>query len=517
MKTRKIQYFLLIFGLICLIVSFLTNLGFVESNFPLYYQSNQITAFQNDGFRLKSAAMGCFALLMAVVFIRFEGQLLKLPRKLEKLPLIWILIGTGVALIAMAITTNFIFFNPPKISQDAAVFEHAGWLMPQGARPYLNFWDPKPPLVFEIMVLLALIAQGNMLLIHFLSVLLTGGAVLGILVFTYLISIEITKNKLASVIGTLVLLTFPGFYTLAARGFHPKYMMMLLGLAGIYLQLKKRSAFLSGILAAASAFFWLPGIIFVFLTFGLSVSLAEARSPKRTIFGILLSSLIILIPIFVWGVFKPMLIEVVLVPFSVPENQTFYNRITSFLTYLGVWGLPPILFGSAGLLIPMIKRKDLRINWWILPSGAWFFIQLMFFDFDSFPDMFMTLLFCAFGMSLLLDWMLPQEKLRPAVIIVGALVLIPLIFKGSWWGIREIIYKPDKIFLDSGDHLVKDYEVPPRMVQIYWNKEQPDSCHYRLSDMELQWMSKTGQTGNELLCGQIDILDYLFQSPPPIY
>jgi hypothetical protein len=92
------------------------------------------------------------------------------------------------------------------------------------------------------------------------------------------------------------------------------------------------------------------------------------------------------------------------------------------------------------------------------------------------------------------------------------LVLIPLSFKGAWWGFQEIIYRPDKVFLDSGDHLANDYEVPPRMVQIYWNKEKPDRCHYRLSEMELQWMKETDQTGTELLCGDLDLLDYLFQS-----
>ena len=511
MKTRKIQSILLLFGMIWLSISLLASTEFVESNFSLYYQSSQITAIQIDSFRLKSAAMGFFFLLTAVVFLRFEDTVLKLPGKLERLPLTWILVGTGIFLVGMAIVINFIYFHPPKITEDAALFEHAGWLMTQGARPYLDFWDPKPPLVFEITLILAVISQGNMLLIHFLSVLFTGAAVVGILVINYLISYEITRNKLSSVIGSLVLLTLPGFYTLAARGFHPKYLMMLCGLAGVYLQLKQRSAFLSGVLAAASAFFWLPGTIFVIFTMGLSVTQSKYRHPGQTLLGLMIGSLIILIPIFNWRVFEPMLVEVVLVPFSLPENQTFYDRLSRIFTFLGMWGIPPILLGFAGSLIPVIQRKDWAKSWWILAGGTWFSIQLMFIDFDSFPDMFVAMLFCALGMSLLLDWMLSRENSRPVVLIITALVLIPLVFKGAWWGIQEITYRPDKVFLDTGDHLAEDYEIPPRMVQIYWNKERPDSCHYRLSPMELQWMNKTGQTGNELLCGQLDVIDYLLR------
>ena len=510
MNTRKIQYFLISIGIFCLVISLTITPDFIKGSLSSFYQSNQISIDQVHIFQIKLAAMGCLYLLLAIGFYLNQNSFRLLQEKLNNLPLKSIFIGIVIIFCIFPLFVNFLVFDPPKMTQDAAVFEHAGWFMTQGAKPYLDFWDPKPPLVFETTLLLAFFAQGNVYLIHLFSVLLTSCAIIGILLLTESINFHLTENRLASVLGALVLLTVPGFYTLASRGFHPKYLMILCGLAAIYLQIKKRKPFLSGALAAASTTFWLPGGVFLLITLGLSVQKTRYKVLLSTILGITITGLLILVPIFIWGVFEPMLVEVIFVPFTVSETQTVMDRIIRLISDLGIWGLLPVVLGLIGIFIPLKDQQSYKTNWWIIAGGVWFGFQILLIDYDHFPDMFVFLLFCSLGMCFFLDWTIVQKKSSPILILAALLILIPVLFKGFNWGFQEIVFKPDRISLAAQEDRPEGYDEAPEIVRIFWNKELPEKCHYRLSPMEVQWMEISGQTGNEQVCGQIDIIDWWF-------
>ena len=517
MKTKRILDFLIPLGIICLIISLIFTPTFVEGSFSYFYQTYQISTVQVNNFQLKLAAMGCFYLLLAAGFYLNQNSLQLFSENLEKLPLKLIFIGIVVLFCIFPVVVNFIVFDPPKMTQDAAMFEHAGWFMTQGAKPYLNFWDPKPPLVFETTFLLALLAQGKMYLIHLFSVLLSSGAVAGILILTTSISYHLTKNRLASVLGALVLLAVPDFFTLASKGFHPKYFMILCGLAAVYLQVKNQKHFLSGALSAASIFFWLPGFVFLLITLGISAFKTTLKELKSTILGITITGLVILIPIFLWGVIEPMLVEVIFVPFTVKETQTVLDRIIRLISDLGIWGLMPLLLGGFGIFIPLTDPERFKTSWWISAGGVWFGAQMLLIDYDNIPDSFVFLLFCGLGMSFFLDWIIVRKKSSPILILAAFLILIPVLFKGIHWGFQEIAFKPDRISLAAHEDRPEGYDEPPEMVRIFWNKGIPDTCHYRLSPMEIQWMEKTGQTGSEKICGQMDLLDLILLRKPNNY
>jgi hypothetical protein len=285
--------------------------------------------------------------------------------------------------------------------------------------------------------------------------------------------------------------------------------MMLCVLLALYLQLKERPRpFLSGAFSVAGAFFWLPGAIFVAITLAQSRLSSKPRNTRLTALGMALSGLLIILPVVDWGVVEPMVLEVVLVPILTPEKQYFLHRVMKLVFHLRA-SAGPVLLGTCGLLIAWLARCRLRRSWWLLVGGAWFAIQLMLFDYDSQADLFLTLLFSSFGMSLLIDWLSTREDAGLAVFIVVLIVLFPVALRGVPWGLDNL----DRL---AGSPASRQ-ETGSRgscggasgMRHVYWNKVEPEGCHYRLSAMEEQWIRRTGQTGDEQVCGQITVSNAL--------
>ncbi|MUV89436.1 hypothetical protein GJ629_05605 [Halapricum sp. CBA1109] len=71
---------------------------------------------------------------------------------------LWLL---GGALFVVCLGTAYKFAKEPLfISMDSALFQHAGWYITQGAMPYTDIWDIKPPLIYGVTTLLALPPAG---------------------------------------------------------------------------------------------------------------------------------------------------------------------------------------------------------------------------------------------------------------------------------------------------------------------------------------------------------------------
>jgi hypothetical protein len=76
-----------------------------------------------------------------------------------------LLVGTATALLTLATIGRFLL-EAFYITDDSALFQHAGWYITHGATPYVDFWDLKPPLVYVGTTTLAVLTGVNMVLLH---------------------------------------------------------------------------------------------------------------------------------------------------------------------------------------------------------------------------------------------------------------------------------------------------------------------------------------------------------------
>jgi hypothetical protein len=402
-----------------------------------------------------------------------------------------ILLGVSIGLSGLAIGRSLldvdgfsIAVDPqPPINIDAALFEHAGWYIRLGATPYVDIWDIKPPLGVETTALLALISFGNVYILHLLSVLVTTAAGTATVLLVGVLVHRLTGSRWVGLVGGLVMLTLPGFYSLASLGFRPRYLTMALGLLAIELMLRNRP-FWAGVCGAAATGYFLMGAVFpliVLLIWGQT----RPGSLWRLLGGMSIATALALLPILAWGAMIPMLTEVLLVPLSTPEHLSISSTLARVLENVRFVSLL-VPFGLYGLL-----RYGLRRPWrwaWTALGGAWFALQVLFLDFDSFPDFFGTLIFVALGVGFVLAH--SGKLLRRGVV---ALIIGLLAFSGVWSGSIGFLFPPFDPPGQSAREEVAGREGIPNMAYLYWNQVQPETCHYRLSVVERQWLERTGQ------------------------
>jgi tetratricopeptide (TPR) repeat protein len=364
---------------------------------------------------------------------------------------------------------------------DAAVFQHGGWYITQGAMPYVDIWDPKPPLVMETTALLALLSRGDMLLLHLLSALVTNIASIGVVLLVGVLTHRVTGSKAAGTIAGLTVLTLPGFHYLPAHGFRPKYFMMFLGLLSVYLQLQDR-AFLSGICAAASVGYWLLGAIFALISLLLAVQSHRPKQTQRTSAGMATMAAAFVFPIILWGVIGPAFIQSVLVHILVPESLSLADRVTGIVKALG-WAILPTLFGVYGLATGLIG--SLKKTWWMSVGVLWFASQLLLFDFDSYPDLFPLLMFSACGVGLLVAIAPPMVRIVASLVVVST-AMVSVLFLGGLGVVFDPLSSPG----EQVDCMSTRSQGLPNITCIYWEKIKPWTNHYRLSEVEKAWIER---------------------------
>lgn len=444
------------------------------------------------------------------------------------------LFGFGLVTQLLGIGRTFLFRSRPLLNADAAVFQHGGWYILQGAIPYVDFWDPKPPLTFETTAVLAMIAGENMYWLHVLSVLATAGAAIGITLVVGLLTYELTQNEMAGLVSGLVMLTLPGFHYLPTFGFRPKYFALLFGLVGILFVLRDRPL-LAGGAAAASPAYWQFGLVFPLLVIGMAARRDPRSDTPRALIGATAVSVVVLLPIVLWDAFVPMVVETILASIHTPEEQSLLFRLGKGPLVLG-YTTVVVLVGLSGLVRLVADQRDRVL--WVVVLGLWAAVQILVFDFDSYPDLFLGMVLVSVGAG----YLYATGSRRSRVGLGGTLVVLLLISVVALGGVGFLTYPvsseyypfaleeekspADQPLLQrtivgvgysmdmeqdrgsgsagSADTSPAKYpDMTPKMRHIYWNKVKPDSCHYRLSVMERQWMRLTGQSGDERTCGTL--------------
>jgi hypothetical protein len=439
----------------------------------------------------------------------------------------------GVTVFSFGVSVLRAFLRPgrPPINTDAAFFQHAGWYVTQGAVPYVEMWDIKPPLTIETTSVLAVLSFGNMYVLHVLSVLLTVAAGIGTVYLVGELVYHVTDHELASLTAGLTVLTIAGFHGLPAFGFRPKYFAMVFGLLALLLTLRDRPLY-AGVAAAMSAGYMQHGAIFTVLILGVLLRRRSYEGVGRALAGMAVTTVVAVLPIALLGGFSAMLVEVVLVPLTASEETGILavlgNLQRGFL-FLG-YAVPVILVGLYGVVrVGILDRAD--DTGWIVAGTALSGVQILAIDFDGYADLFFGLLFTALGVGLVVA----NARDRPRTVVVGVVVAVVVVSVTVMGGVGVVSDpidevhtsiaedRTDTVMLHVAESIqslsgVEDQVTPSNttvhplvaesqynqssVVWLYWNKAEPVSCHYRLSVTELQWVEQTGRSITAERCGQ---------------
>ena len=392
----------------------------------------------------------------------------------------------------------------PPMQPDAGIFEHAGWYLTHGARLYVDIWEPKLPLSYETTAMLSLLAGGDMYWLHLLSVLLMMGMAVGVVLLVTLLARDVTGDPVAAAVAGLSMLLLAGFALRPAYGFKAKYPLLFCGLLSIYLYQHGRPA-LSGVAAAASVGYWQGGVIFPVLVVGMAIRGRDRRSLVHVVAGGLGTTAVMLLPVvLLWHSTSEMLVQTVLVPLSLDESTPVLHRV--FYGALRFkWATPLVLLGAAGLYT---VARDVAVDhgasirrdhWWLPVAAGWFAFLVFFVDFEpgSYTDLIPGLAFVALGLGMLVARYDVPDLRRGVTVAVLAVVVVNVAALGSLGLLFPAVDAPDAAqmsALETNDRADAHPEVGPvpDVRYIYWQQVEPETCHYRLSLMELQWLDYLG-------------------------
>jgi dolichol phosphate-mannose mannosyltransferase len=390
---------------------------------------------------------------------------------------------------------------PPPIYVDSALYQHGGWSITQGAVPYRDIWDITPPFTFESTTVLALLSGGNRLTLHLLSVLATSAAAVTTAMLLAEITFGLTNSAAGAVASALTLFAFAGFPLLATGGFVAKHMTLFMGVLCLYFQLKRRPL-ISGVFGALSVGYWLFGAMYLLLSLGLALQHGRWRAVMKTIVGTGITVLLLLLPIALWGALEIMFVEVVLAPLLLPEHSDVLPQIGRLADYLGPLLL--VVVPSAVCLFPKVVQ-DFRRYWWVAAGLLIFLFQLLFLDFDNFPDMFQFIVFASLTVGIFAG----TFRVRQVGLVVAAVLVIV---------IAAIVVQPESarrfrlgiLSLNLEEPAPED---PPGMERIYWLNITPESCYYRRSKAHRGWAAYMQiDLSDASSCGRIGIAEAL--NPP---
>lgn len=391
----------------------------------------------------------------------------------------------------------------PPMPPDTGIFLHIGWYLTRGARLYVDAWEPKLPLSYEMTALLALLSGGNVYVLHILGVVLMMAAACGIVGVVSALVWDCTRDRFAASVAGFSVLLLPGFLVRPAYGYREKYLLLLAGLVAIYLYTHGYPA-LAGAAAAASVGYWQAAIVFPCIVVGMALQNRDWEALARSIGGGLAFTVAMLLPVvLLWHSTSEMLVQSVLVPLTTGESTPLATHLLGGVIHFK-WASVLILLGVAGLgsvaVSVLFDRNDPvgRDEWWILAGAGWFGFFILFVDFETggYTDLIPVLGFLAIGLGVVAA-RLPRG--RPRQYLAGAIAVV-LVVNVALLGSLGLVFSPVETpgpvpmsELQSEERAAQVEEVGPMpdIRYTYWNRLEPSTCHYRLSVMEIQWLEQT--------------------------
>lgn len=419
-------------------------------------------------------------------------------RRCIESPPIWpAILGATLTLLFAGATVAFIVTGH-RIATDAALYQHVGWAVTQGAVPYVDVWDVNPPVTFAVTTLLALLAGGNLVALHVLGVVVSFVAVGVGVMGTASVAHEVTGDDAAALVAGFVLLVPAEVWGLPPQGIRSQYLALGFGVAGLALALRERPM-TGGAAVALAAGAWQPSAALAPIVVGLAARRGGRWAALRALGAGLLVTVLVVAPFVVAGAAGPMVVETVLAPLVARAPYTVPGRTYALARAMG-YGVLLLPVALVGWVLVASDRRDL---WWIAAGGAVYTGQLVFLNMNGSLDALLWLVFVALGVALVVA----RLSVRRRRVAVGLAVV--LICSGLAWHLAPAV--PLRESLEDRHRQARPSKAPPigedavdvpSMPTIYWEGRRPDSCHYRLSWTELRWVARTDAALDDETCGR---------------
>lgn len=407
----------------------------------------------------------------------------------------WLAVLALAATATQALSTVRVLARPGRPPlQDSIIMEYFGWYLTTGATMYVDAWDVKPPLSYEIPAVLALVAPG-VGTYHLLNVLATGAAAVGACLLVGLLVHRFTDDPAAALAAGVVPLAVPAYHLRAAVGFKPKYFVVLAGLGAVYLVFADRPA-PAGAAAAASAGLWQLAVAFPAVAVALAVRRFDRTGLARFLAGGGAATALVLAPVVLDGAAVAMVVETVLVPLAVSatsEGGTLLGRLER-VGWAAGYATPVLALGVAGLV-----RAHTPGRRWALALGAWFVGVVLLVDFDAPPDLFPSVALAGLGLGFLL-----ADRSEPARRGVGALLAVTVVTSALFLGGVGLLSDPHAVpeAKPVADPATVDapYDGAERRA-LYWHRLEPTTCHVFIGKKQAIWIERTGGSRTAPTCG----------------
>lgn len=389
-------------------------------------------------------------------------------------------------------------YERPPMTPDAGIFQHIGWLLTEGGRLYVDAWEPKPPLSFQTTAALAVVAGGDMRVYHVLNIVLMALAAVGIVVLVGLLAYHLTQDRYASALAGLSMFLLPGFVVRPAYGFKAKYMVLFAGLLAIYLAVRDRYA-ASGVAAAASVGYWQLGALFPLVVVGLAAQERDRRAVAEVVAGGLGFAALMFLPVVaLWDSGSHMIAQALVIPMLAGGEASLLEKLYAGIIHFK-WASPFVLLGVYGLwrgVRTTLGRRD----WWVVAGAAWFALLVFFVDFDvgGYTDLIPGLAFVALGLGLFAASLTDDRRRSALGYALAAVLVVNFVAFGGGGLVFSRVETPGPVPMDdlrTNDRAQDLTAVPddtPDVRYLYWQRSRPETCHYRLSLMEVNWLQRAG-------------------------
>jgi len=371
---------------------------------------------------------------------------------------------------------------------DSVIFEYVGWFLAEGNRLYIDVWEVKPPLAFEVTAVLAVLAGEHVALYHVLNLLVNAVAIaVGAAVAAGLVH-DLTDDRLAAVVAGAAPFALPMYFYRALVGFKPKYLVIATGLGCLWLGFRERPL-AAGAVSAAAVGFWQFAVVFPCCVVGLCWQTGGRRAASRAVAGGLGAGAVVLLPVLYWGALPAMVAETVLAPLLLTRGQPLLARVSDIGWALGSWA-PVALVGVAGIARRATAGRLAR-EWPLLVLVAWFSIQLAALDYDNPPDLFPWLAVVSLGVGLavadLRGWSdglaarIPADSATLARTLAAAVLMLAAVAVATMGGFVTGPPRTDPKTYDTTQERALNVSGPDDLdgverQYVYWNRVPIANC-----------------------------------------
>lgn len=372
--------------------------------------------------------------------------------------------------------------------RDSVIFEYIGRRLAAGDRLYVDVWEIKPPLSFELTWLLATLSGGDVGRYHDLVLIVTGAAAVSAAVLVCALVQEVTGDGGAAIAAGLVPYGFPAYPWRATVGFKAKYFVVAAGLFAVYLNLRGRDLG-SGLAAGAAAGFWQVGVGFPVVVGGLVASSGSRQRTGRFVAGLATAGVVVLAPVLWWGTLDAMVAETVVAPLLVGDGGDPLAGTRAAVRLLDEL-VPVVVGGMVGLAWSL--RQGLRPErGWAPALGAWFGVQVLLVDLDAAPDLFALLAVTAVGVGILLGGAGstrpgPRRRVRQAAAVGLVLFVAASATTLGGYGLGDPTHLPPKSYDPPAD---LEPELPYDGTEgqyVFWTGRPPASCRLFAGPTQIQ-------------------------------